>query len=227
MLFMGILGGSLAQNLGGALGFNYMQFVLTGMIVNTLYQMTIGGVASLVEDRENDFTQEMFVSPISRYAIITGKIIGSSMISLFQLVGVFAVALILRIPLGGMDVVRLLLVTPIFCLAGGALGTCFIGFVRDPKVAGMGSLLLVFPQMFLSGVLIPLRHASGLLAILTYIMPMTYSVDLARAVFYWGNAEYSRIVLYNPLLDLAVTAAFFAVFSIVGTALFTKAEQYR
>jgi len=45
-----------AAIIGGALGFNYMQFVLTGMIVNTLYQMTIGGVVSLVEGRENDFT---------------------------------------------------------------------------------------------------------------------------------------------------------------------------
>ncbi len=114
-----------------------------------------------------------------------------------------------------------------FCLAGGAPGVFFIGFAREPKVAGMGSLLLVFPQMFLSGVLIPIRHASGLVAILTYIMPMTYSVDLARAVFYWGKPEYNRIVLYSPLLDLVVTAAFFAVFSVVGTLLFTRAEQYR
>ncbi len=120
-----------------------------------------------------------------------------------------------------------LLLSPVLCLAGGALGIFFIGFVRDPKVAGMGSLLLVFPQMFLSGVLIPVRHASGLLALLTYMMPMTYSVDLARAVFYWGNAEYSRIVLYNPMLDLVVTAAFFVVFSVVGTILFTRAERCR
>jgi len=58
-------------------------------------------------------------------------------------------------------------------------------------------------------------------------MKMTYSVDLARAVFYWGNAEYSRIVLYNPMLDLVVTAAFFVVFSVVGTILFTRAKRYR
>ncbi len=121
----------------------------------------------------------------------------------------------------------IVVVARLLCLAGGALVVFFIGLVRDPKVAGMGSLLLVFPQMLLSGVLIPIRHASGLLAFLTYIMPMTYSVDLARAVFYWGKPEYSRIVLYSPLLDLVVTAAFFVVFSVVGTVLFTRAEQYR
>jgi hypothetical protein len=72
-----------------------------------------------------------------RYAIISGKISRSSITSLFQLVGVFAVALLLRIPLGSMDIVRLLLLSPILRLAGGAPGICFISFVRDPKVAGM------------------------------------------------------------------------------------------
>src|SRR5258708_2994208 len=72
-----------------------------------------------------------------RYAIISGKISGSSITSLFQLVGVFAVALLLRIPLGGVDIVRLLLLSPILCLVGGAPGICFISFVRDPQVAGM------------------------------------------------------------------------------------------
>ncbi len=91
----------------------------------------------------------------------------------------------------------------------------------------MGLLLRVFPQLFLSGVLIPIHHASGLLALLTSMMQMTYSVDLARAVFYWGSSAYRRTVLYGPLLDLVVTAAFVAVFSIIGTVLFTHAEQYR
>jgi ABC-type multidrug transport system permease subunit len=98
------------------------------------------------------------------------------------------------------DIVRLLLLSSILYLAGGALGICFISFVRDPKVAGMGSLLRVFPQMFLSDVLIPIRHASGLLALLTYIKPMTYSADLARAVFYW--AALSIVVLSCTALCL-------------------------
>jgi ABC-2 type transport system permease protein len=96
--------------------------------------MTIGGVVSFVEDRENDFTHP-------RYAIIIGKISRSSITSLFQLVEAFVVALLLRIPLGGMDIVRLLLLSPILCLAGGALSICFISFVRDPKVAGMAHVM--------------------------------------------------------------------------------------
>ena len=36
---------------------------------------------SLIEDRENDFTQELFIAPISRYAIVFGKILGEALVA--------------------------------------------------------------------------------------------------------------------------------------------------
>ena len=85
VLFLGILGGVIAQNLGGGLGYNYLQFALLGMVAATISMNTMMSVTSLVEDRENDFTQEIFVAPISRYSIILGKIIGGSITSILQL----------------------------------------------------------------------------------------------------------------------------------------------
>ena len=43
ILFIGVLGGSIAQNLGGALPYAYLPFMLIGMIANTMYQGTISG----------------------------------------------------------------------------------------------------------------------------------------------------------------------------------------
>ena len=63
VIFMGILGGSISQNLGAGLQYAYLPFMLIGMIANTLYQGTITGVTNLVEERENDFTAELFVAP--------------------------------------------------------------------------------------------------------------------------------------------------------------------
>ena len=65
VIFMGILGGSISQNLGTGLQYAYLPFMLIGMIANTLYQGTITGVTNLVEERENDFTAELFVAPVS------------------------------------------------------------------------------------------------------------------------------------------------------------------
>ena len=227
VLFIGILGGSISQNMGNALSFAYLPYMLIGMIANTMYQGTITGVTNLVEERENDFTAELFVAPISRYAVLLGKLIGSGIAALFSLVGILAMIVVMQIPMDAGDLLRVIALTPVLALAGGALGVFFIGLTQDPKVVAIGVPLLIFPQLFLSGALIPVSNSTGILGLLAKIIPMTYSIDLARNIFYWGKPEYAAAVLHGPWLDLAVTVGFFLVFTIVGTILFVRADRNR
>jgi ABC-2 type transport system permease protein len=227
VIFMGVLGGSISQNLGSALPYAYLPFMLIGMVANTLYQGTIVGVTNLVEERENDFTAELFVAPISRYAVLLGKIVGSGIASLISLVGIVAMIFVMQIPMSFGDLLRVIALAPILALAGGSLGVFFIGFVQDPKTAGAGVALLVFPQIFLSGALIPTAGSTGILGVLAHLMPMTYSIDLARNIFYAGKPEAAFTVLNSPWLDLAVTVGFFLVFTVVGTYMFVRADRNR
>ena len=227
VLFIGILGGSISQNMGSALSFAYLPYMLIGMIANTMYQGTITGVTNLVEERENDFTAELFVAPISRYAVLLGKLIGSGIVAMFSLVGIIAMIFVMQIPMDAGDLLRVIALTPVLALAGGALGIFFIGLTQDPKTVAIGVPLLIFPQLFLSGALIPVANSTGLLGLLAKIIPMTYSIDLARNIFYWGKPEYAVAVLHGPWLDLAMTVGFFLVFTIVGTYLFVRADRNR
>jgi ABC-2 type transport system permease protein len=227
ILFIGVLGGSISDNLGAALPFAYLPFMLIGMIANSMYQGTITGVTNLVEERENDFTAELFVAPVSRYAVLLGKLIGSGIAALVSLVGIVAMIVVMQIPMNAGDLLRVISLAPLLALAGGALGVFFIGITQDPKVVAIGVPLLIFPQMFLSGALIPVAGSSGLLGFLATIIPMTYSIDLARNIFYWGKPEYAAAVLHPWPLDLAVTVGFFLVFTIVGTYLFVRADRNR
>jgi ABC-2 type transport system permease protein len=227
ILFIGVLGGSISANLSGALPYAYLPFMLIGMIANSMYQGTITGVTNLVEERENDFTAELFVAPISRYAVLLGKLIGSGIAALVSLVGIVAMIFIMQIPMNAGDLLRVFALTPVLALAGGALGVFFIGITQDPKVVAVGVPLLIFPQMFLSGALIPVSASAGLLGFLAKIIPMTYSIDLARNIFYWGKPEYALAVLHPWTLDLAVTLGFFLFFTIVGTFLFVRADRNR
>ena len=227
ILFIGVLGGSISANLSGALPYAYLPFMLIGMIANSMYQGTITGVTNLVEERENDLTAELFVAPISRYAVLLGKTIGSAAAALISLVGVLSMVFVMQIPLDLGDLLRVLALSPILALAGGSLGVLFVGFVRDPRVAGIGVGLLVFPQMFLAGALIPIQSSSGLLGLLAKLMPMTYSIDLARNIFYAGKPEYALAVLHPLWLDLAVTAALFVAFTVIGTYFFVRGDRER
>jgi ABC-2 type transport system permease protein len=227
ILFIGILGGSISQNLSGALPYAYLPFMLIGMVANAMYQGTITGVTNLVEERDNDFTAELFVAPISRYAVLLGKLVGSGIAAMFSLIGIVAMIVIMQIPMNPGDLLRVIALTPILALAGGALGVFLIGLTQEPRTVAIAVPLLIFPQMFLSGALIPVQASSGILGVLAKVTPMTYSIDLARNIYYWGKPEYSAAVLHPPMVDLAVTVGFFLVFTIVGTILFVRADRNR
>jgi len=227
ILFIGILGGSISQNLSGALPYAYLPFMLIGMVANSMYQGTITGVTNLVEERDNDFTAELFVAPISRYAVLLGKLVGSGIAAMFSLIGIVAMIVIMQIPMNPGDLMRVIALTPILALAGGALGVFLIGLTQEPRTVAIAVPLLIFPQMFLSGALIPVSAASGILGVLAKITPMTYSIDLARNIYYWGKPEYAAAVLHPPMVDLAITIGFFLVFTIVGTVLFVRADRNR
>ncbi len=159
--------------------------------------------------------------------MLLGKIIGSGIASLVSLVGIIAMIFVMQIPMDFGDLLRVIALSPILALAGGALGVLFIGFVQDPKVAGIGVARLVFPQMFLAGALIPIGNSSGILGILAKLMPMTYSIDLARNIFYAGKPEYAAAVLHPAWLDLAMTVGLFVAFTVVGTILFVRSDRNR
>src|SRR3981189_1509469 len=82
MIFL--LGGTLQLNLGRSVGFNFIAFTFTGFLGMTLFQSTAQGLTSLMDDRQTDFAQELFVSPISRYAIVIGKILGEAAVAIAQ-----------------------------------------------------------------------------------------------------------------------------------------------
>lgn len=227
IIFMGILGGSITQNLGAFEAYSLPQFTLFGMLVTTLYQSTMGSLVSLIEERENSFAQEVFVSPISRYSIILGKIVGGTITGLFALPGLLAVAWLMQIPLSWNDFANILLLSPVICIAGGALGMLFIAVVNDARTAQIGTVLLVFPQIFLAGILIPMNQSTGILGVLSRVMPLTYVADLVRGVVYTGSDVYNTIVLHSPAVNLAITAAFSVVFVVAGTLLFVRNERTR
>ncbi|GBR72325.1 ABC-2 type transport system [Candidatus Termititenax spirochaetophilus] len=227
VIFMGVLGGSLEQNLTAGMDFNYGQFMLVGMLINMLFMGTTNGITSLVEDRTDDFTQELMVSPVSRYSILLGKIFGASFSAILQLVGTLLTAFCMGIHYTLGQLLAVLAISPLLCLAAGSVGMIIIAFVKNNRTAGLVTMLVTMPQMFLTGAFIPINNSRGILFILSRIMPMTYALDLSRAVFFAGTPEYADIVLFHPAFNVLVLTVLSVVFLIIGTFFFTRSETTR
>ena len=227
LIFIAALGGSLNANLEKEIGYNFLTFVFIGVIAQTLFQSTASGIISLIEDRDNDFSQEMFVSPISRYSIITGKILGESAVAMAQLVSIFLIGLLIRVPINYTQLLLLLPFCLIVCLFGGAFGVLVLANLSSQRSANQIFPFIMFPQFFLAGVFNPIKTLPTYLWVLSRISPMTYAVDLLRSIYYTGDTAYSKVVLYSYSLDLSIIAVLTVIFIVVGTTLFVKNERNR
>ena len=226
--FLGLLGGLIAENLASGLPFNFLQFALVGLVACMGAQYTTMNVTSLVEERETGLTQEIFVAPVSRFTIIAGKILGGSASCVLQIAPFFLVAWALGAPLTFGLVTGILWVLPLALLLGGAMGVLLAGvFANSPKAVDQAVILVMFPQMFLSGAVIPISQSSGWLSWLVRLMPVTYLVDLMRTAAYRGTSVYGNFQLYAPWIDLAVLLAVSLAFFVAGTLLFASRERNR
>jgi ABC-2 type transport system permease protein len=227
LLFIGILGGSMQSNLGKQAGYNFMAFVFTGVLAQTLFQSTAAGIISLIEDRENNFSQEIFVAPISRYSIIIGKILGESLVSFTQWVGIVILGFVLGVPFTLVQILSLIPAGLIVCLFGGAFGVLVLSNLSGQRTASQIFPLIIFPQYFLAGVFSPIKELPPILFVLSRLAPMTYAIDFIRGIFYTGTPDYAKTTLHSPIFNLLVILGMFAVFMVAGTYLFMRNERNR
>ncbi len=226
MLIAG-LGYVLQPTVGKATGLNELEVAFTGVLAATLFQSAAAGMISVVEDRENDFARELFVTPVSRLTLVSGKVLGETLVGVVQggfIVG-FGLAFGVRASLGQL----VLLIGPgvACCLLGASFGLATLAAVPNQRSAIQIFQFLIIPQYVLGGVLVPVHGLPMALEVLAKAMPLTYGVDLTRAAFYWGKPAYSAAVSVEPALALAVMVVFFAVFMVTGATVFNYRERHR
>lgn len=227
VIFIAILGGSLQANFGEAIGYDFVTFTFTGVFAMTLFQTTAQGIISLIEDRENDFAQEIFVSPISRYTIIVGKIFGETLVASPVAVGIVLFAALLGVPLGPERLAALAAGGLAGAFLGGAFGILVLANLPNRRAANQVFPFVMLPQYFLAGIFNPIAILPWYLDIVSRLAPMRYAVDLTRGLYYAGQPEYDLVVLQPPATVLAIMAGAFILFMAVGTAMFVRSERNR
>jgi len=225
LVFVGVFGNGINSNLGDRLNVDLLSFTFLGVVAQTLFQSTALGILYLAQDRENDFSQEIFVSPASRYAIIFGKLLGETSVSMVQSFGILFIGVILQV---NIDWTRLLLmfpILPIICFFGASFGLIILSLIPDYRSVNQLFPILIFPQFFLSGVFFPITNQPFVLNILSHIAPLTYAVDLLRSLYYADDNVNSIFVLNSFYVNLMVILVAFLVMFVVGTRLFVTNEK--
>jgi ABC-2 type transport system permease protein len=227
VLLIAGLGNVLQSTVGQVSGLNSVALAFSGVLAATLFQSSAAGMISLVEDRETDFSRELFVAPLSRLTLVGGKILGESLVALCQGVCVVVFALLVGVRMDAGQLGRMLLPCLGACLLGGAFGLATIALLPNQRSAMQVFQFLIIPQYVLGGVLVPLHGLPGYLNVIASAFPLRYAVELNRAAFYAGDSGYGQVVGYGPVVDGVVVAGLFAVLLVLGAAAFDYRERTR
>jgi ABC-2 type transport system permease protein len=227
VLLIGGLGAILQPTVGRVTGLSAVTLAFTGVLAASLFQSAAAGMISIVEDRENDFSRELFVTPVSRLTLVGGKIAGETLVALCQGACIVVFALAFGVAVTASQFALLLGAGLACCLLGGAFGLATIAVLPNQRSAMQIFQFLIIPQYVLAGVLVPLREVPPYLRVLAHAMPMTYVVNLTRAAYYGGTPAYRLVASGSALVDLAVTVILFVVFLTAGAAVFGYRERTR
>jgi ABC-2 type transport system permease protein len=193
----------------------YIDFLLPGLLAFTLMQVAIAGSGfNIVEYRRKGILKRLFVTPIRPSDFIAGIVLSRTVVCLIQLTVLLVVAIVV------MDVSILGSYIALYTviIAGTLLFLC-LGFMlgslakTQQSIMAIGNLV-IFPQIFLSGVFYPVDSMPALIQPVASVLPLTFVADALRSIASEGAA------LTQIPLDLAGIAFWLVVAFLAATRFF-------
>lgn len=184
ILFLFVLGYGMTTLVGTTGGFDFKKFVFPGIVAMTVVTTAIFSAISIVWDREFGFLREMLVAPVSRGALVTGKTLGGASVATVQGTIMLVLAPLIGVHLTPLLVVEVIGTEMLMAIALTTFGVFVASRIQRMEGFQVVMQLVLFPMLFLSGALFPLKGLPSWLAFITRINPLTYAVDPLRHVVF-------------------------------------------
>ncbi len=190
---------------------NYLEFLVPGIIVQTLLFSGVFWGIQILFDKRFGFLKEMLVAPVSRTKILLGNALGGSTISLIQATLVFFISVLLGFrPHNWALVPAAFILMLILSVTLTSFGAGIASMVEDFQGFQGINNFLIFPLFFLSSALYPLTNAPDWLRFLAAINPLTYAVDGLRFLLI-DQSHFSFALDLTVILASLVASVAFAV----------------
>lgn len=202
LLFLLALGYGLGSVYKAAGRGDYLQFLVPGIMAQTVLFSSMFYGAMIIFDRQFGFLKETLVAPVSRLKIMLGGALGGATTSVIQGIIVFVISLALGFkPHNWESAIFALFFMSALAIAITSFSSGIGSFVQDMQGFQAINQFLVFPLYFLSGALYPLDHVPSWLRIIAEINPISYTVDAMR----WSMLGTSRFGIWHDCLALLIT----------------------
>ncbi len=209
VLFWIVIGAGMGKSFRSDMpgGGNFIEYFFPGTLVMILLFTAIFSEISVIEDRREGFLQSVLVAPVSRMAIVLGKVLGGTLLATAQGVLFLLLAPLVGIRLDPVSFAAAVGVTIIVSFALSGLGFCIAWRMSSTQGFHVIMNLFLIPMWFLSGAMFPADGAHGTMRLLMSLNPLTYGVSSLRKALYWSSDANLRLPSWSICLGVSVAFA--------------------
>jgi ABC-2 type transport system permease protein/oleandomycin transport system permease protein len=208
LLFAYVFGGAIATP-----GYNYIDFLIPGILVQT---MSFGGFVTalgLAEDLKKGLVDRFRSLPMARSAVLAGRTLADIATNAISITVMLVVGVIVGFGFNApfLHIVGGILLLLLFGYAFSWV-FAFIGLTSSsPEAAQSLGFIIIFPLTFVSSAFVPPDSMPAALQAFAEVNPFTITVDAMRALFLGAPAGNS---VWGAVAWSLGIAAFFAVLSV-------------
>ena len=164
-------------------------FFVPGVIGVVLQIATTFATAmAIVRERERGTLEQLFVSPLSRWGLMLGKLTPYLFVGMVMSAGLYAIMYwLFAVPIAGSFLV-LMAVSLIYVFALLSMGLLISTRAQNQMQALQMSMVTVMPSVFFSGFIFPRETMPWIFRAIGDLLPATYFIELSRAIILRGAA---------------------------------------
>jgi ABC-2 type transport system permease protein len=147
---------------------------------------TFATAMAVVREREKGTLEQLLVSPLSRWALMLGKLVPYLCIGMAMAIILFLIMRFLfHVPIAG-SVLAMTFTTFVYVFALLSLGLLVATKAENQMQALQMSMTFMLPSVFFSGFVFPRETMPWVFYALGSLLPATYFISLARAIILRG-----------------------------------------
>jgi ABC-2 type transport system permease protein len=163
-------------------------FMIPGIVALLLLVVTTNlSAMAIVREKEIGTLEQLSVTPLARWELITGKLLPYAFIGMLDVVLVLVVAIFwFEVPMRG-SLALLFAVSGIYLLTTLGLGLFVSTISRTQQQAMMTTVFFfLMPMIYLSGFIFPIENMPAWIQPITYLIPLRHFLVILRGIFLKG-----------------------------------------
>jgi ABC-2 type transport system permease protein len=196
----------------------YIDFMAPGILAQSVLFIAIFSGIAIIWERDLGIVHKFLASPTPRAALVLGKALSAGVRALSQAIIIYGLALLIGVNIDWNPLALLGVLLAV--LLGAALFSTFSLIIAclvktRERFMGIGQVLTM-PLFFASNAIYPISIMPTWLKVLARINPLSYEVDLLRALMLGQPSSISMV------LDFAVLIGMGIILVLIGAKLYPR-----